>query len=260
MQPTAWMLRTSCEIMMTMASAACNSDHWCESSLGLGCSSCYPWLGFVDEWLSLDSFGAACVGALGSAVGLPRFHVDGELPRSSAPRWRRGALAPPSADGGHSGVGTCVHIPPAGLRIASWNTRGLLGSTASAQGKKESTSAFSGHMSRPTSCGGRRLVVKTRSCERCRLLTRSGTCWERSLKVMSVLVDPLFSFANLYFVTVVFLVMKLRMLAETTLSPLIPRTAYSCWPTCTLNLTSHPENSVQDCTPSVHHWLAYVDG
>ena len=222
--------------------------------------SCYPWLGFVDEWLSLDSFGAACVGAVGSAVGLPRLHVDGELSRPSAPRWRRGAVAPPSADGGHSGVGTCVHIPPAGLRFASWGARGLLGSTASAQGKKEGTSAFSGHMSRPTPCGCKRLMVKFRWCERCRLLARSGTCWERSLKVMSMPVDPPFSFAIRHFVTVVSLVMKPRMLAETTLSPLIPRMAYSCWPTCTLNLTSHPENSVQDCTPSVPHWLAYVDG
>ena len=32
---------------------------------------------------------------------------------------------------------TCVHIPEGGLRCASWNTRGLLGSTASSQVSSE---------------------------------------------------------------------------------------------------------------------------
>ena len=46
-------------------------------------------------------------------------------------RWRRGALQPPEVRQLRQERDTCVHIPVGGLRCVSWNTRGLLGSTAS---------------------------------------------------------------------------------------------------------------------------------
>ena len=61
-----------------------------------------------------------------------------------ARRWitplHAGAVVPfllPVAGGGQPATDTCVSIPPAGLRIASWNTRGLLGFTASPQRTRE---------------------------------------------------------------------------------------------------------------------------
>ena len=52
-------------------------------------------------------------------------------------RWRRDALQPPEVPQPHCARDTCVHISESGLRCASWNARGLLGSTASSQTSRE---------------------------------------------------------------------------------------------------------------------------
>ena len=52
-------------------------------------------------------------------------------------RWRRDALQPPEVPQPHCARDTCVHTPESGLRCASWNARGLLGSTASSQTSRE---------------------------------------------------------------------------------------------------------------------------
>ena len=48
-------------------------------------------------------------------------------------RWRRDALQPPEVPRDQPTRDTCAHSPTGGLRCVSWNTRGLLGSTASSQ-------------------------------------------------------------------------------------------------------------------------------
>ena len=52
-------------------------------------------------------------------------------------RWRRDALQPPAVPWGQPARDTCVHVPTGGLRCVSWNTRGLLGSTASSERSRE---------------------------------------------------------------------------------------------------------------------------
>ena len=90
-------------------------------------------------------------------LGWPLIHPGGEVQADLAPlredscvnipgcalpgpphqRWRRDAPQPLEILQPRQGMETCVHIPEGGLRCASWNTRGLLGSTASSQVSSE---------------------------------------------------------------------------------------------------------------------------
>ena len=62
-------------------------------------------------------------------VNLPGYALLGP----SHQRWRRDALQPDEVLRAQQMRDTCVHFPAGGLRCVSWNTRGLLGSTASSQ-------------------------------------------------------------------------------------------------------------------------------
>ena len=102
----------------------------CENSLTLGHTSCYPGPRTAAQWLSHESLVAAYNGPCVPHAGLP---CQTAL---AAPRWCRSALIP-STPPRQPGADTCVHILPSILRIPSWKTRGLLGSTASAQCTRE---------------------------------------------------------------------------------------------------------------------------
>ena len=52
-------------------------------------------------------------------------------------RWRRDTLVPYVMGRRLGLTDTCAHISDACVRVASWNMRGLLGSTASGQGSRE---------------------------------------------------------------------------------------------------------------------------
>ena len=62
---------------------------------------------------------------------------------------------------------TCVHIPTGGLRCVSWNTRGLLGSTAASQISREQKHEYLTRLSekkkKTTSCVSRKRMGKTTS-------------------------------------------------------------------------------------------------
>ena len=58
-------------------------------------------------------------------------------PGPSRQRWRRDALQPSEVRQPQCDRDTCIHIPERSFRCASWNSRGLLGSTASSQTSRE---------------------------------------------------------------------------------------------------------------------------
>ena len=98
----------------------------------------------------------------------------------------------------HIHFATCAHLPPSGLRITSWITRGLRGlrSVIPAHEKRKApVSSASVRFIRYCVPKGNNMG-RVSSCVRCQLFTRSGPCCEIPLKVTSMREDLLFSFAN----------------------------------------------------------------
>ena len=82
---------------------------------------------------SVKDFAQEDVGVLAPHADADGQNAEGVLPKPALHRWRRDALFALATGGWLRDNDIRVHVPDAGIRVASWNTRGLLGSTASVQ-------------------------------------------------------------------------------------------------------------------------------
>ena len=93
-------------------------------------------------WPSVHELAQAVVGALAPHADEPGQCADMVPIRLASYRWRRDTLLPCVVGERLRLTDICGHISDAGLRVASWNVRGLLDFTASAQDSRETKHHF----------------------------------------------------------------------------------------------------------------------
>ena len=122
-------------------------------------------------------------------------HVAKGDPLGSAPhRWHRGALRPPELYRRPFAGDICVQILDAGLRVVSWNTRELLGSTASKAREKGSTFSYSACTRTTMFFVCKKRTGRLSSFRPYSLYMRSFTWWGHLSPIRSTLEARRFSF------------------------------------------------------------------